>query len=69
MPKVKKLVCDNSPEDWEIIDYVLLGHKNAHFKTAIFTVRKGSFTKEIRVLRVRNDEEARMMLKKLHGIE
>lgn len=69
LPKVKPTIADYTPDTWKCTDVKLYGHKNQHLKVAVCTVKKGKFTRTIDILRVRNVEEARIMLKSIHGIE
>lgn len=69
LPKVKPTIADYTPDTWKCTDIKLYGHKNQHLKVAVCTVKKGKFTRTIDILRVRSVEEARIMLKSIHGIE
>ena len=69
LPKVKPTICDYTPDKWELVSMALYGAKNQHLKTAVCTVRKGKVTRNIDILRVRNAEEAKIMLQSIHGIE
>jgi hypothetical protein len=69
LPKVKPTVCDYTPDAWEVKDIKLYGAKNQHLKTAVCVVTKGKTTRSIDIINVRSVEEAKIMLKSIHGIE
>lgn len=64
-------VLSNDPNEWVLKRIILEGPKRQKLKTATCIVRNPNkrIRKSIVLNRVRNEEEARMMLEKIHGIK